>query len=391
MQTATGSTNGAIATARRATGSAESSSYVHLPARRPQIGRVFAATVACYLTRVLPLANAEIRRWTEKARAIPDAGLRGVAFQALAKRGNIEGGALFATLAPAAHRTATVRALVAFQSAYNYLDALSERPSGDPGANAEQLHEALLLALHPRARHRDYYARNAGSEDGGYLVAMLDTCRDALGELPSFPAVATRAREAAARIVDFQTLNRSRADGGHAGKERWADDLRAHQGLDWWEIAAAAGSSLSVHALIAAAADPQTAPADATAIDEAYFPSIGALHSLLDSLVDRREDAEQRQPTLLEHYPTSAQLLAGMSRLAVSSSAATARLRRSDAHTVILTAMCSYYLSAPECDTAEGHAVTAAITRALGLPLSVAIASFRARRAIHALTGRGYR
>ena len=71
--------------------------------------------------------------------------------EALSKGGNIEGAALFATLVPAVHRRTALRALVAFQTAYNYLDALSERPSEDPSLNGEQLHRALLTALNPGA------------------------------------------------------------------------------------------------------------------------------------------------------------------------------------------------------------------------------------------------
>jgi hypothetical protein len=54
---------------------------------------------------------------------------------------------------------------------------------------------------------------------------------------------------------------------------------------------------------------------------------------------------------------------------------------------VIVTAMCSYYLSAPECDTVEAQIITRALTRALGLPLNLAIAMFRARRLLATLTG----
>ena len=41
---------------------------------------------------------------------------------------------------------------------------------------------------------------------------------------------------------------------------------------------------------------------DAREIDRAYFPWIGALHTLLDSLVDRHEDRESGRPSLLSYY-----------------------------------------------------------------------------------------
>ena len=55
--------------------------------------------------------------------------------------------------------------------------------------------------------------------------------------------------------------------------------------LHWWETGAAIGSQLSVLALIAAAADPATCEGRVRAIERAYFPWIGALSTLLDSVV----------------------------------------------------------------------------------------------------------
>jgi tetraprenyl-beta-curcumene synthase len=351
----------------------------------------FSATVARYLLLVLPSATSELALWRNRAAEIPNAKLRHHALQALRKRGNIEGAALFATLAPAAHRGRTIRALVAYQSAYNYLDALSELPSDDPIANGEQLHQALLTALHPDAEHPDYYARNRDCGDGGYLTTIVDTCRSAVAGLPSFAAVAPLARAAAGRIVDFQALNLNERQGGHDALQRWATEATpANSGLAWWETVAAAGSSLAVHALIAASADAHLDASEAREIDRAYFPWIGALHSLLDSLVDRDEDHQRGQRSLLGYYHAPAQTAIHLGSLARRARTATERLPDSHAHRVMLTAMCSYYLSAPQCYTAEAQTITRSLTRALGVPLQVAIALFRVRRLATAVTFGSY-
>ena len=57
--------------------------------------------------------------------------------------------------------------MVAFQTAYNYLDLLTEQLGPDPAANARRLHEALLVALDPAAAHLDYYEYNAQHDDDG--------------------------------------------------------------------------------------------------------------------------------------------------------------------------------------------------------------------------------
>jgi tetraprenyl-beta-curcumene synthase len=360
-------------------------------AKQLELPYVFTDTVLRYLLRVLPCVTSELAHWRARAAEIPDPELRRQAQASLGKHGNIEGAALFATLAPAAQRRRTVRALVAFQTAYNYLDALSEQPSEDPLLNGEQLHQALLTALHPTVAHADYYARSPRSEDGGYLNGIVDACRDALAGLPSYALLAPRARVAAARIVDFQALNLSDAHGGHVGLERWATEATPPgSGVAWWETAAAAGSSLAVHALIAAAADPDLDPAEIAVIDRAYFPWIGALHSLLDSLVDRGEDHQHGQRSLLDYYPSPTTAAVALSSLALRARAGTRSLPNRNAHRVILTAMCSYYLSAPQCYTAEAHRITRALTDALGAPLSVAIALFRTRRMLATIAHGSY-
>ncbi|HXN37955.1 MAG TPA: DUF2600 family protein [Solirubrobacteraceae bacterium] len=362
-----------------------------------ELAGVFAGTVLRYLVGILPQVGSELTHWHTMAAPIPDTRLRLGAGEALCKRGNVEGAALFATLVPRAHRRATVRALVAYQTAYNYLDALSELPSDDPIANGRQLHQALLVALEPGAEHPAYYARGpqradaTRRADGGYLQAIVDACREALVGLPSYALVAPTARAATARIVDYQALNLSRGQGGHGALERWATEATpVGSGLAWWETAAASGSSLAVNALIAAAATPELDPRDVAEIDGAYFPWIGALHSLLDSLVDRREDRDGGWLCLLDHYPSSTHAASRLADLALRSKTACERLPGAQAHRVIVTAMASYYLSAPECETAEAQAMARALTGVLGRPLSVAIAMFRARRLLRALTGRAY-
>ncbi len=356
-----------------------------------ELGRVFTGSVLRYVAQVLPLVGRDLGRRRVAASEIPDRHLRRIAGEALAKRGNVEGAALFATLAPNPSRRSALRALVCFQTAYNYLDALSELPSDDPLANGKQLHLALLGALRPHAEHQDYYAHNPHREDGGYLVGLLDECRGSLMELPAFAALAPTIRDAAARIVAFQALNLSEAQGSHEGLRRWSTELTPPgSGLAWWETAGGAGSSLAVYALIAAAADPDMDPSLAREIDRAYFPWIGALHSLLDSLVDRREDSESGCRSLLDYYGSPAGAETHLAALAARARLAVERLPRSPVHMVILTAMCSYYLSAPECDAVEARAVTGALTSELGSSLSAAIALFRSRRLLRTLTNRSY-
>jgi tetraprenyl-beta-curcumene synthase len=354
-------------------------------------GLAFCATVARHLSSVLPLVRRERAYWRAQGRAIPDPVLRSLAVEALAKRGNMEGAALFAVLAPRSRRRETVRALVAFQMAYNYLDTLAEQPSADPVANGRELHRALLVALDPVASHPDYYALHPQGEDGGFLVALVERCRTALAALPSHAAVAAAASGAAARIVAFQSLNLTERQGGHEALERWARrQTPDFSGLRWWQTAAAGGSSLAVHALIATAAEPDVRQRDIELIEAAYFPWICALHSLLDSLVDVAEDELAGQRNLLSYDATPRQSAFAMGILAARATDAALSLPDSLQHRVILTAMVGYYLSSPGACTPSARAIAEDVASAVGPLLAPALVLFKARRALIQLAGGGH-
>ena len=149
--------------------------------------------------------------------------LRRIALQAHSeKRGNLEGAAAFAAFAQPAGRHAAVRAVVAYQTMFDYLDNLSEEPSEDPIANGRRLNGALLAAITPDEPHNDYYPHHRRGEDGGYLHALISACRTALTGLPSFATIAELAREATERVVTYQSLNHGDGNGRHDSFERWA-------------------------------------------------------------------------------------------------------------------------------------------------------------------------
>ena len=380
---------------------------------------MFAAAALRYWLTVFPGVRRQLARWRRRAEKIADPVLREVALDALHKSGNIEGAAAFATFAPRSHRKLVLRAVVAFQVAYNYLDLLSELPAPDPAANARRLHEALLVALDWTGAEGsvgtgsvDYYEYNRQHDDDGYLSEIVEECRATLAVLPSYAAVAPSARRAAERIVEFQSLGAGEPANAHrategalsvadgpsvAGRpavagllrctydalERWARaQTPAESGLQWWETAASAGSSLCVYALIAAGAQRRLDAREISAIEQAYFPWIGALHSLLDNLVDVAEDHATGQHNLIGCYPSTLEARTRMRVLAERSLQA-ARELPGDGDGLILAAMASFYLSAPDASFpagAGGDSIRGAVLGALGRPAALAGLVFRLRR-----------
>lgn len=347
--------------------------------RRVTLAVTFAQAALSYWTSVFPRVCLHIARWQRQARRIPDPVLRQLALAALSeKRGNIEGAAAFAAFAPWARRGAATKATSAFQAAYNLLDMLGEQPSADPVRDGERLHNALLFALgwpsptpsvdgvDPGVRALDWYEHHPQSKDGGYLDKLLEECRGAFGGLPGYTVAAPAARAAAERIVAFQSLNLSEAQGDHTGLERWAREATPPgAGLQWWETAAAAGSSLGVHALIAAAAEKGLDAHEAGLLEGAYFPWIGGLHSLLDNLIDKHEDEAAGHRSLVEYYGPE-RAAERMRWMAEQATLLAGELPHSRRHTVVLAGMIGNYLSTPEAHSAQLLPVSQAVLATTG-------------------------
>ncbi len=385
---------------------------VNVPAAegRLELGVSFAAAARRYWLGVFPRVCLERRRRRARALWIPDPLLRHVALDAQRKWGNVEGAAAFAAFVPLGHRAAAARAMTCFQAAYNYLDMLGEQPCADPAANGRSLHSALLVALDPDARHLDYYEHCPQHDDGGYLREILDSCRAALATLPSYPQLAPAALRTAGRIVEFQSCNTGQLQGDLAALERWARRVTPPgEDLRWWETAAAGGSSLGVYALIALAADdsrmtdcaPATnatttdirprangsaaTPQAVKILDDAYFPWIGALHSLLDNLIDVAEDRATGQHNLIGLYASPREAAERIGLLAQRSLEAARAQRDARAHTLVLAAMASFYLSTPEAATPTALPLTRAVLAALDGPADLSLLVFRARARLRRL------
>jgi tetraprenyl-beta-curcumene synthase len=313
---------------------------------------VFEALVV-YERQIVPLVRSELRRWEAQAEAVPDPVLRAAAVSSLKEKGrNAEATAVFAILAPRAGRRETAQAIVALQAAIDYLDTLGEQPGDDPLADGLALHGAVCDAVSSGGANGDWYSRHPRGEDGGYLAALVAECRQRLAGLPAIEAMRPQLQSAARRCGEGQS--HTHAAGANDGGElkTWAAQLEAGPGYLWWELAAGAGSSVAIHALIAAAADPATTPEEAVLIDAAYFPSIGALTVLLDDLVDRDEDLGSHQHNYLSYCASPEEAANRIGLLADRARAATTRLRRARRHYAILAGVAAFYMSA---DTAAGE------------------------------------
>lgn len=352
-----------------------------------EVAAVLAA-LATYQGRVLPQVRRELAAWRERAAALADAGMREIALTAIDEKGtNVEATAVFAILAPRRTRARAARAMVALQVAIDYLDSLGELPSADPLADGLRLHGKLAAAALGGGTPGDYRPRGDSARESGrepvadpHLSELVAAFGESAGALPSHAAVAPALERAIARCGEGQAHTHAAEHGDRAALEAWARTQAAPGIYRWWEVAAGASSSVAAHALIAAAADPRTGPAEAEPIDAAYFPPVGALTVLLDDLVDREEDAATGAHDYLAYYRDGAEAANRLELIARLGRAAIAPLRHPGRHAAILAGVAGYYLSGAEAERPYALPIRDRLLGAAGPAVRPIVAVMRRRR-----------
>jgi tetraprenyl-beta-curcumene synthase len=257
-----------------------------------------------------------------------------------------------------------LRLLIAYEIILEFLDNAHERACGEP--NGRQLHRALVEALDPNAPISDYYGAHPWNDDGGYLRALVEVCQEGCASLSFYAEVRELVLQSACRCAQAQGLNhrltpKERSDGLRA----WAEvEFRGELRASWWEMTAAASSSVGIHALLALAACSQRQ--DWKEVSAAYVPWLCAVSTLLDSYVDQLQDAAEDGHSYLAYYATPEIALERLAELIRNAATAAGGLYRGERHAVLAACMIAMYLSNDGVRVPDMRAGTARLARAGG-------------------------
>jgi tetraprenyl-beta-curcumene synthase len=298
---------------------------------------------------VLPGVHRELREWRARAERIPDAELQRQALASMTtKQFHCEGGAVYAA-ANLPQKALLIRLIVAFQTISDYLDNLCDRSTSLDAADFRQLHQSMLDAVDPAAAPADYYAHRAEKEDGGYLRALVETCQSCLRRLPSYPLVQPDVRELVSLYADLQVYKHLRLDCREAALLAWWEPHREqYPDLRWNEFAAATGSTLGVFALFLAATRPALEPAAVARLRQAYFPSVCALHILLDYLIDQEEDRLGADLNFCSYYASPEETAERIGWMVGQARAVVRALPHPAFHRMIIDGLLALYLTDPK-------------------------------------------
>jgi tetraprenyl-beta-curcumene synthase len=347
-----------------------------------QTGLALALANARYWTSVTPIVRKELKRWELRAQAIEDPALRALALSKLRDEGfHAEAAAMLTTLAPRTHRRSIVEAIVAVEVLFDYLDGLTERPSPDPLGDGAQLFAALIDAVAFGSPDAETPEVSRGYD--GYLESLSRAVAGAIGRLPAAAAVTEVAVRTAEQSAQAQIRMHAAPALGRDQLQGWAATQANETGLGWRELVAGAASSVLVlHALIAAAADPDTTPAVAGEIAAAYL-SMGVLLTLLDGLVDYEHDTGPNgagAAGYLGLYDDPAELSDVLGQAARRAATQARALPNGAHHVMILAGVVAYYGSEAGAQNALARPVVARLRQELAPLVSPTLVIMRGWR-----------
>jgi hypothetical protein len=351
---------------------------------------------------VAPVARRELARWRELASRIEDGALRELALVKLRDEAfNAEVAATLATLAPRPRRAAVVKAVVALEVLFDYLDGRTEalfdeppgsflRGGGEPPASRGHAHPDPHDAFEEGRRLSASLtavisgkAPDLGGADSEYLGALSSYAHEHASALPGFAGVMPAALAAASRCADAQLRLHAGATLGDGQLVLWAQEACKGSGLGWREyVGGSASSVLAMHALIATAARGPVSEAEAQALDAAYL-TIGAVITTLDSLVDASEDREAQQTGYIRLYEGRAEIQQRLLALIGEALLRAGHAPDSAYHAMTLAGVAAYYTTHPHAADTENREVAGAVRARLApaiWPALLVLATWRAAK-----------
>lgn len=303
--------------------------------------------IYCFVRRVFPMVDEELKGWQKRAGEIPDSELRQQALASIAaKRFHAQGGAVYVLYPGLSSRARRELAgfIVAYQTISDYLDNLCDRAGVEDAQAFRQLHFAMDEALVPGHPASDYYRDYPYHNDGGYLEKLVKTCQTRLSS-PYLKAFLPTLRYWAALYSQLQTYKHIAADQRDQVIAEWIKPLATSlPELYPWEIEAATGSTLGIFYFAALAKGGERSSMGGA---EAYFPWVCSLHILLDYFIDRQEDLEHGDLNFVQNYEGS-QLEERLGYLYKTAKIKVKGLAHPDFHILVLDGLLALYLSDPK-------------------------------------------
>lgn len=294
---------------------------------------------------VLPSVKQELADWTAFAESIPNMELRKQALASIAtKTFHCEGGSIYSLLAKE-RKDEVISFIVAYQTISDYLDNLCDRSTSLDPDDFRALHESMMDALTPGARH-DYYRNRSDSNDGGYLAALVQKCQDYLHTLPNLPVIQPALYELASYYCDLQVHKHVIQEERVGRLQNWFGKYKPNlPEMSWYEFSACSGSTLGIFCIVSYAAMTDNMDELVGQIKNGYFPWVQGLHILLDYFIDQEEDKRGGDLNFCSFYNSEEELFQRFSHFMEQADKSISMLPDAKFHRMVNRGLLGIYLA----------------------------------------------
>ncbi|MCG0275465.1 MAG: tetraprenyl-beta-curcumene synthase family protein [Thermosediminibacteraceae bacterium] len=302
-----------------------------------------------FVNAIFPLVETELKKLIRLAERIPDPMLKNQALESIRKKKfHCQGGSVYA-LYPGVPLRDMVHFIVSYQTISDYLDNLCDRAGVMNEEAFRQLHLAMTDALLPGTSYNDYYMYYPYKDDGGYLLFLVDECKNFISTLPSYAIIREKVLFLARLYSDLQVYKHLAPEVRECRMAGWYKNyLDYFPEINGWEFAAAAGSTLGIFMLVAAATDPDLDGLEAWKVFHSYFPWICGLHILLDYYIDLNEDKVNGDLNFVSYYASEIQCLERLKLFYKNSLEEATKLKYPLFHSTVVNGLMAMYLSDPK-------------------------------------------
>ncbi|MCM3322962.1 MULTISPECIES: tetraprenyl-beta-curcumene synthase family protein [Cytobacillus] len=298
--------------------------------------------------KVMPAVNEELNKWRKLAESIPNDELKSQALSSIKdKTFHCEGGAIMSLLAVDDYRQ-VITFIVAYQTISDYLDNLCDRSTSMDPKDFTAIHEAMRhsLLIDEQLPKVNYYRYRDDQDDGGYLLALVMTCRKVLSSMENYPLIKSYLTELCRYYCDLQIHKHVAIEERVSRLQSW---YKEHQDLippmSWYEFSACSGSTLGIFCLVAYATRRDYKESYGEIIRNGYFPYIQGLHILLDYYIDQEEDKEAGDLNFCFYYEDEKELFERIRYFVKCADEHTDKLPHKRFHLLINRGLLGLYLS----------------------------------------------
>lgn len=200
-------------------------------------------------------------------------------------------------------------------------------------------------------------------------TCFSDQCRLQLAILPSFKQAAPKIKKYMQLYIDLQSYRHYPASISKETLKNWCGSyLIRYPEISEWEFCAAADSFLGIAAMYAAAARPGITSEEITLLDEACFPWLSGLCSLLDATIYFRTIGNSENLNFISYYKNLKECEERILYFAEKAEKACLKLKESSLYVRLLKTMTTLYLTDPEAEFGMLRLATANILKKSSSP-----------------------